>query len=1373
MAKTKIGKVMILLKGDYDSSAQYIRLDAVKYQGSLYIARKDNVGIAPTNTEYWQLSAEKGDKPINGVDYNTEAEKEEFKEIIIADGKEAIDNYAESKKDELDAKEVELENSLEVKRDGLVETMEDVIDGFEQNVVEKTNAYNDNASSKTTIFNTNVENKTNAFNTNAETKTNEFNANSQEKTNSFNSNATSKTNAFDLNATNKTNQFDTNAETKTSEFDSNASEKLEDYNDNAIEKTEQFNENSTHLQVQVDNVAEQMPWKSTDWADEEIKVDDSFEYNSNKVEIKGRTVQQTYSGKNKYNTNLEKIKAANTQGVWNDNIYTSNEVTYTVNDDLSVLVNGTVAEGSTVSFLRLNDMALGFEGLVEGTEYTLNGCPEDGTASTYALRLYSENNIYKSEVGEGADFTYNTTIKYVRINVASGVSVNNVLFKPMITLKSETDKTFERFVGGIASPNIEFPQQIRNVSGDVVIKTYNKNRFDKTICPKYNKEADSITTLSSYYYNLISNKQGSSQVNPPETFPLFLKAKQGQKVCLSYKSVGGKSLTLHAINSNGNIDAGVMSGTASSGIYTATKDTMFSVFAVTNVSDTFSDIQVEFNEVTTPYVEHKESTATFPLVEGQYLVEGDYLADDYKIHHKRRNAAASEFAYVLRNTESGITTYSTTITDRLSGLASTGVDPHIISSHFYNRGSVGSVGQCYSGLEGLYWFKSTMDSKAIYLNSKINNLEDFKKFLTDNNVRIEYDTQEEWTEDMTPAQQLAYDKLKRMGGYKDITYVSATSDDLNPSFKFTYMTDLDVNGIKDKLIPAGGTKGQALVKKNDADSEVEWADVTDEGLSERVAELENVMSQMPSTEAEGTDFKLDNTIDATVLDVGVKGNTWQQTYTGKNILDINTPFSSINGGKSTVEQNKITVNSTKSATASAVVWSIDVSNLNSVILGGEIESGETPRVAYRIGEGSTTPLSSQIGKFEKTFDVSNTAEFRVYLYSYYNTEGIAGEGTCSYKDIMVSTTGGDYEPYVGGTASPNINFQQLIHNVSGEVKILNRNENLLIPDEFAQKIIDTPYKQNMSTYDEETGILDINMGNGSEIFSEFKKNTRYTIFLDLINTDYSGGINVQIVYTDGTTVALTNTHLPRYVTTSGKTVKSITHYASNSTGHRYINLFNSGIFEGNISVENFVKPQSSKATFPLEEGQYLAEGDYLADDHKIHHKWGIRIVDGKENWSASSVTIKENIMRAYFTISDMKKVTTEKSNYFTHVDYEDDKPGTNFYPYGASIASFRVPLSELSETTLNGFKKWFKDKYDEGKPVIIQYELATETTEDMTPAQIEAYNNLKKLRSYSGGTYVVTSSDDLAPVVKEKALVDIQAKFDELETRLLGLESEV
>lgn len=86
MAKvsTNLGKVATTPKGEYSNETTYIRLDIVSYNGSSYVCLKESVGNLPTNTEYWQLIASKGDTgakgqdgqdgytPVKGVDYFTQ-----------------------------------------------------------------------------------------------------------------------------------------------------------------------------------------------------------------------------------------------------------------------------------------------------------------------------------------------------------------------------------------------------------------------------------------------------------------------------------------------------------------------------------------------------------------------------------------------------------------------------------------------------------------------------------------------------------------------------------------------------------------------------------------------------------------------------------------------------------------------------------------------------------------------------------------------------------------------------------------------------------------------------------------------------------------------------------------------------------------------------------------------------------------------------------------------------------------------------------------------------------------------------------------------------------------------------------------------------
>ena len=55
MAATDLGKVGIIMKGNYNAANTYEVLDAVYYSGGTYIAKQAvPANTAPTNTTYWQ-----------------------------------------------------------------------------------------------------------------------------------------------------------------------------------------------------------------------------------------------------------------------------------------------------------------------------------------------------------------------------------------------------------------------------------------------------------------------------------------------------------------------------------------------------------------------------------------------------------------------------------------------------------------------------------------------------------------------------------------------------------------------------------------------------------------------------------------------------------------------------------------------------------------------------------------------------------------------------------------------------------------------------------------------------------------------------------------------------------------------------------------------------------------------------------------------------------------------------------------------------------------------------------------------------------------------------------------------------------------------
>ncbi len=89
-----LGIVGIKNMGVYDADTNYEKLNVVTYQGSTYCAKQDSKGVLPTNSDYWQLYAEKGDtgntgpqgpKPVKGIDYYTDTDKAEIERDLSDD----------------------------------------------------------------------------------------------------------------------------------------------------------------------------------------------------------------------------------------------------------------------------------------------------------------------------------------------------------------------------------------------------------------------------------------------------------------------------------------------------------------------------------------------------------------------------------------------------------------------------------------------------------------------------------------------------------------------------------------------------------------------------------------------------------------------------------------------------------------------------------------------------------------------------------------------------------------------------------------------------------------------------------------------------------------------------------------------------------------------------------------------------------------------------------------------------------------------------------------------------------------------------------------------------------------------------------------
>ena len=111
-------------------------------------------------------------------------------------------------------------------------------------------------------------------------------------------------------------------------------------------------------------------------------------------------------------------------------------ITYSVADDGTIIATGT---STKTTFCNAGTFTL------PAGSYVLNGCPVNSDEITMDIRdtLGGSGIVQGADSGSGLSFTLESeTTGVVNIRIPSGVTVNNLVFKPMIRLSSVSDATF-------------------------------------------------------------------------------------------------------------------------------------------------------------------------------------------------------------------------------------------------------------------------------------------------------------------------------------------------------------------------------------------------------------------------------------------------------------------------------------------------------------------------------------------------------------------------------------------------------------------------------------------------------------------------------------------------------------------------------------------------------------------------------------------------------------------------------------------------------------------------------------------------------------------------------------------------------------------
>lgn len=525
---------------------------------------------------------------------------------------------------------------------------------------------------------------------------------------------------------------------------------------------------------------------------ENITLENTARAKFTKFRIGGNSSQETRSGKNKiiFNDIKETVNQGITCSIKNGVITLNGTASGVVNFysnpinisagkyTLSKNMEGTWSLGTATSSLAI----LLQQKEKDGSYTTVKG----GELTAYS----SAKNFTTLDLAEG---TYR-----IRVFIATGNILNNFTWRPQL----EEGENFTGFEQGGLMPSVEFPSEIRNVGdngnlynkdnpnildtpidtsglGGNVKNTYKtvwipcKPNTTYTVSKKYdatkNRFALAYTSEEPNYSQQVEGYASNAYTNV-----MTITTNSTAKYLIAYVWITGGSNTYQEMLDSIKIERGVQA-TADSG------------YGCGNLEIIISNENLGNNE----------SHIVFPFVQGQKLMQRDYLADD-EIHHTRKQIVLdgsddenwTVWTASLTNVERFYINLEKALKDNGASLC----------SHF-------KFSKINSDTEHFSWSTSAEIRKQFVIfidKSKATTVTELKTWLSQNPITVEYELAEEEIETYTEVQKEAYEQIKNAISYKGQTNIFSTNE-IKPIFEVEALADIGLllNNMQAQILAGG------------------------------------------------------------------------------------------------------------------------------------------------------------------------------------------------------------------------------------------------------------------------------------------------------------------------------------------------------------------------------------------------------------------------------------------------------------------------------------------------------------------------------------------------------------------------------------------
>lgn len=480
--------------------------------------------------------------------------------------------------------------------------------------------------------------------------------------------------------------------------------------------------------------------------------------------------------------------------------------------------------------------------------------------------------------------------------------------------------------------------------------------------------------------------------------------------------------------------------------------------------------------------------------------------------------------------------------------------------------------------------------------------------------------------------------------------------------------------------------------------------------------------------AQGLNPTLENSTSAPIISFKGDGATEQQTYSGKNLC----PLGSITGD---------------------IFADIPIDHLadGTYTLSCVFNSTDTDYTTCALYKQKTGTYLTSFGRGSRKAKAFTKESDDTFIRVYAGADYRSSEGdTVTVSDIQIELgeTATDYEPYVGGIASPNPFYPQEIHGVgeSGVLPVKSTGKNVL-----PLALSDGTNKGISYTVDKTNGIITLNGTATADTIIDIATSTTSGKFLEL-NTEYIVSFGDDFANTNGvsTIVGYKKVGYDAYtypVYAEGikeDDFKISAKYESLRVRARVIE----GTTVSNLKVYPMIRPASeadgtykpyveTTADIPLASPLY--EKDYIRynmdGSGEESHKQVEMILDGSEAWLKIGTGDSTYYAFDAFDYNYVKGHVVLSSHFiYTNISTSNTAKGIDVInSTTANKARIAVRPNIAGITDLETWKAWLADN----KPNVV-CEMTEPIVTPLTEAQIAEF---AKLRTFDGTTHVTCEAE--------------------------------